>query len=163
MEADREFMQFYHRRICWLALREYDRAIRDADHTLEFMTFVKDHSPNEEYTEQHEVYRGFVLFHRTQALAALRMDREDPEGAIDAVNEGLERIRAFFEENGMEERLDEDAMMQELKKMQDRIRDAHRIEATLQEQLKVAVSREEYETAARLRDAIRKRLAGKKS
>src|ERR1700734_1414394 len=32
--ADREFLQFYHRRICWLALREFRRAVRDADHTL---------------------------------------------------------------------------------------------------------------------------------
>lgn len=163
MEADREFMQFYHRRICWLALREYDRAIQDADHTLAFMTFVKDHSPNDEYTEQHEVYRAFVLFHRTQALTALRMEGDDPEGAIDAVNEGLEKIRSFFEENGLDEQLDQDAMVQELKKMQDRIRDTHKIDATLQEQLDLAVSREEYETAARLRDAIRKRHKGNDS
>jgi hypothetical protein len=163
MEADREFMQFYHRRICWLALREYDRAIDDADHTLNFMTFVKEHSPNEEYTEQHEFYRGFVLFHRTQALAASRMEQEDPEGAIDAVNEGLEQIRSLLEENGFDdERMDEDAMIQELKNMQDRIRKTHHIDATLEEQLKLAVSREEYETAARLRDAIRKRHPGKK-
>ena len=33
-EADREFMQFYHRRVCWLALREFRRAAADADHTL---------------------------------------------------------------------------------------------------------------------------------
>jgi len=25
-EIDREFVQYYHRRICWLALREFDRA-----------------------------------------------------------------------------------------------------------------------------------------
>src|SRR3989442_750548 len=32
-EVDREFVQFYHRRICWLALREFKRAAADADHT----------------------------------------------------------------------------------------------------------------------------------
>src|SRR5215813_11690954 len=31
-EADREFVQFYHRRICWLALRRFPEAVRDADH-----------------------------------------------------------------------------------------------------------------------------------
>src|SRR5262249_54685055 len=40
-EADREFLQFYHRRISWLALRNYGRAIADADHTLAFMDFVR--------------------------------------------------------------------------------------------------------------------------
>src|SRR6516164_8958388 len=40
-EADREFVQFYHRRLCWLALRHYAAATADADHTLAFMDFVR--------------------------------------------------------------------------------------------------------------------------
>ncbi|HEX5442946.1 MAG TPA: DNA helicase UvrBC, partial [Pirellulales bacterium] len=62
-EADREFMQFYHRRICWLALREFRRAANDADHTLAFMDFVREHSPAEEWMLSHDQYRPFVLFH----------------------------------------------------------------------------------------------------
>src|SRR5262245_14160405 len=50
-EADREFIQYYHRRICWLALRNYSQAIADADHTLAVMTCVHDHSPKEEHTQ----------------------------------------------------------------------------------------------------------------
>src|SRR5262249_47652852 len=42
-EADREFVQYYHRRICWLALRNYALAIADSDHTLAFMSFIHDH------------------------------------------------------------------------------------------------------------------------
>ena len=76
-EADREFIQFYHRRICWLALRNYSRAIADADHTLAFMDFVRDHSPSDEYTQAHEQYRGFVIFHRTQAAALVLVREED--------------------------------------------------------------------------------------
>src|SRR5262249_30416632 len=49
-EADREFVQFYHRRLCWLTLRHYARAVADADHTLAFMDFVRDHSPGDDYT-----------------------------------------------------------------------------------------------------------------
>src|SRR5947208_1755821 len=49
-EADREFVQYYHRRVAWMALRQFPKAIADADHTLAFMDFVRDHSPNEEYT-----------------------------------------------------------------------------------------------------------------
>ena len=68
-EADREFVQYYHRRLCWLSLREYRRAARDADHSLAFMDFVREHSPTEEWTISHEQYRPFVLFHRVQAAA----------------------------------------------------------------------------------------------
>src|SRR6266850_5708020 len=95
-EADREFVQFYHRRLCWLALRNYVRAVADADHTLAFMDFVRDHSPGEEYTQAHEQYRGFVLFQRTQAAAALALEKENPEGAIDEVRAGLDKMRSFF-------------------------------------------------------------------
>ncbi len=70
-EADREFTQYYHRRIAWLTLRAFDKATADADHTLAFMDFVRDHAPGEEYVQAHEQYRPFVLYHRTQAAAAL--------------------------------------------------------------------------------------------
>ena len=46
------------------------------DHTIAFMDFVRDHSPSDEYTQAHEQYRGFVLFHRTQAATSLAMERD---------------------------------------------------------------------------------------
>ena len=40
-EADREFVQYYHRRVCWLTLREFPRAVDDAQHTLALMDFCR--------------------------------------------------------------------------------------------------------------------------
>lgn len=156
-EADREFMQFYHRRIGWLALREYARAVADADHTLAFMDFVRDHSPDEEYTRAHEQYRGFVLFHRTQAAAAAAVERDDAEAAIDELRRGLERMRSFFSDFSAEGAMEEDGMVQKLRAMEQSLRQSHGIETTLREQLDQAVAREDYETAARLRDALKQR------
>lgn len=157
LEADREFVQFYHRRVCWLALRKYRRAMADADHTLAFMDFVRTHSPSEEFTEAHEQYRGFVVFQRTQAAAALRVEADDPEGAIDEVRCGLDKMRAFFHEHEADEQMDEDAMVQHLKKIEQSLRDEHGITATLREQLDQAVANENYEEAAKLRDALRRK------
>ena len=56
--------------------------------------------------------------------------------------------------------MDEDAMVQQLRKIEQQIRDEHGIKATLREQLDQAVAKEEYETAARLRDALKKREQG---
>lgn len=156
-EADREFYQFYHRRICWLALRTYGKAIQDADHTLAFMDFVRDHSPSEAYTQAHEQYRGLVIFHRTQAAAALALDRKDAERAIDAIREGLRRMEKFYINLEAQEQFEEDLMVQQLRKMEESIRKTHQIEATLEEQLQAAVAREDYEGAARLRDQLRQR------
>jgi UvrB/uvrC motif len=156
-EADREFVQYYYRRICWLALRNFSAAIADADHTIAFMDFVREHSPNEEYTQAHEQYRGFVLFHRIQAAAGLAVERGKPEEAIDEINAGLEKLRGFFAAFNAEEQMEDNAMVLQLRKLQDSLRQAHKIEVTLQEQLARAVANEEYETAAKLRDALRRR------
>ncbi len=156
-EADREFNQFYHRRVCWMTLRDFARAVADADHTLAFMNFIRDHSPNEEFRLAHEQYRGFVIFHRTQSLAALAVENDNPEGAIDALLDGLKQIRAFFAEHDLAEQMEEDGMVQQLRKLERSLRELHGIDETLREQLERAVENEEYEVAARLRDALRKR------
>jgi hypothetical protein len=156
-EADREFVQFYHRRLCWLALKEYGRAMADADHTLAFMDFVRAHAPTEEYVQAHEQYRGFVLFHRIQAAARLAVEHENPEAAIDEIRGGLERMRAFFAGFEAEEHMEEDGMVQRLRELEQTLREEHHIKATLRERLDDAVAREDYETAARLRDALRRR------
>jgi hypothetical protein len=153
--ADREFTQFYHRRVCWLALRQFDKAVADADHTLAFMDWLKEHSPSEEFTQAHEQYRGFVVFHRTQALAAGYVEREQPEAAIDALRQGLEQLRGFFAQFGVEDRMEEDGMVQQLRSLERKLRQAHGIDATLEEQLQQAIANEHYEAAARIRDQLR--------
>lgn len=156
-EADREFLQFYHRRICWLALRQYGRAMADADHTLAFMDLVKKHSPSDDYTQAHEQYRGFVIFQRTQAAAALQVEKEKPEAAIDEIRQGLDRLRDFFSAFELEEQMEEDGMVQHLRKVESSLRSEYNIGATLQEQLERAVAEEDYEKAAEIRDQLRRR------
>src|SRR5262249_26533647 len=156
-EADQEFVQSTHRRISWLALRHYAKAIADADHTLAFMDFVREHSPNDEYTQAHEQYRGFVTFQRTQGAAALALEQNNPEAAIDEGRKGLDRLKAVFSAFGAEEQMDDAGMVQHLRKIEQSLREQHGIEETLQEQLDRAIANENYEEAARLRDALRKR------
>jgi len=71
--------------------------------------------------------------------------------------DGLNRIRAFFAEHDLAEQMEEDGMVQQLRKLERSLRELHGIEATLREQLEQAVANEEYETAARLRDELRQR------
>jgi hypothetical protein len=156
-EADREFLQFYHRRMCWLALRQYARAIRDAEHTLAFMDFVKHHAPNEEYLHAHEQYRGFVLFQRTQAAAALQVENNHPEQAINEIHLGLDRLREFFTAYDREEEMEEDGMVRHLRHVEATLRQQYQIGSTLEEQLQQAIVNEDYERAAQLRDALKKR------
>ena len=157
VEVDREFLQYYHRRVCWLALREFARAVEDADHTLALMDFVAAHAPNAEWALSHEQYRPFVLFHRTQAGALAKLDHDSAEAAIEEVNGGLERIRAVFQAVEAEEHFEQDEFVKQLMELRDWIREHYHVGRTLFEQLADAVAKEQYELAARLRDEIARR------
>jgi hypothetical protein len=113
-EIDREFLQYYHRRICWLALREFSRAVVDANHTLDLMDFVRQHSPNEQWTVSHEQYRPFVLFHRTQAAALAEVEHSGPAAAIEQVRNGLRLIREVFRTVDAAEQYDDDELVRQL-------------------------------------------------
>jgi hypothetical protein len=161
-EIDREFVQFYHRRICWLAMRQYRKAMQDADHSLALMDFSRDCSPDEQWTMSHEQYRPFVLFHRTQAAAMAELEEEgaDPEAAVNVINEGLERLREVFVQYGVEEEFDEDHLVERLVELREELREKHEVGRTLREQLEDAVAAEQYERAANIRDELARREFG---
>lgn len=156
-EVDREFIQFYQRRICWLRLQEYQNAVRDADHTLGLMDFCRKHSPDEDWTLSHEQQRPFVLFHRTQAAALLLLDESGPEAAISEINQGLDRLHAVFEEFDAEDQFEDDEFVGRLREFREALRTEYEVGRTLNERLEDAVAAEEYELAARLRDELAKR------
>jgi hypothetical protein len=164
-EADREFIQFYHRRIAWLALRRHEKAIQDADHTIALMDFVRRHVEEEDYIASHEQFRGIVLFHRTEAAIAVALERHRPEEAIDALRDGVERLtthqRTWWEEH---EPADSPnlALVDQLRLYELDIRKKFAVEKTLREQLDEAVAKEDYEQAARLRDQIQAQKRAKR-
>ena len=156
-EADREFVQYYHRRNCWLRLRKFREAIADADHTLELMNFCRDHSPDDQWTVSHEQYRPYVLFQRTQADALAELEEKGPHAAVLAIERGLDRIKEVFAEHEAEEHFEEDEMVARLRELRDSLREQFDDESRLRLKLSEAVAAEQYELAAKIRDEIAKR------
>jgi hypothetical protein len=156
-EVDREFVQFYHRRICWLRLQNYRKAVADADHTLGLMDYCKKYSSDEQWTVTHEQYRPFVMFHRTQALALAELEDQHAEAAVEAINDGLEKIREVFVEYEAEDQFDEDELVQRLHELREALRKEYDVGRTLNERLRDAVAAEQYELAAKLRDELMRR------
>ncbi len=157
MEVDREFMQFYHRRICWLRLQYYHRAVMDADHTLRLMELSNLLSSDEEWTGAHEQYRPFVLFHRTQAEALGALEESSAEEAVQAINAGLETIRQFFLQHDAEEHFQDDELVVRLVELRETLRSEYSVGQTLKEKLTEAVEQEQYELAAKIRDELMRR------
>ncbi len=156
-EADREFVQYYHRRICWLALRDFSLAMSDAQHTLKLMDFCREHSPDEQWTMSHEQYRPFVMFHRTQAAALAALGDKGAEAAVEELNKGLDEIKQVFVDYEAEEEFDDDELVSRLMELRESLRQHFHVGRTLQEQLSDAVAGEKYELAAQIRDELNRR------
>ena len=157
LEIDREFYQFYHRRVCWLALSDYDSAAADAEHTLRLMDFTAANATDRQWAMMHEQYRPFVLFHLAQATALARLQASDPPGAVLRVEEGLDRLARLFEEHGVADRMDEDVFVVKLREMLDSIKNQFHLGPSLAQQLAEAVAAEQYELAAQIRDQLARR------
>lgn len=160
-QIDREFMQFYHRRIAWLAVRSFERAVADADHTLRLMDLSTAHAPDQAWAEQHEQYRVFVMFHRTQARALNQLESADAEAAIEAINSGVRAIDRVEESRCIEAgHLSDsatDELLGKLREMRRSLAEHYDVAPPLSDQLAEAIAQEQYERAAVLRDEIARR------
>jgi len=157
LEVDREFYQFYQRRICWLTLNEYGKAAADAEHSLRLMDFSSANAADREWAVMHEQYRPFVIFHQVQATALTKLQSDEPEAAVQVIDAGLESLSSLFVQHGAEEHFDEDLFVVKLREMQEAIRSQFHLGPSLAEQLAEAVAAEQYELAAKLRDRLARR------
>jgi hypothetical protein len=158
VQIDREFVQFYHRRIAWLALSEFERAVADSDHTLALMDLSSLYAPHAEWAAMHEQYRPFVLFHRTQAAALAAVQNLEPQTALVEIEDGMTLIEEAYQSQGTDpHELEEDEFLTRLAEMKEALAQQYEIEPPLSKQLADAVAREQYELAAELRDKIAQR------
>jgi UvrB/uvrC motif len=157
LEIDREFVQFFHRRIGWMAVRRFDEAAADADHTLALMDFTSAHATDESWVAMHEQYRPFVLFHRIQAAALARLQEEHPQEAVQQIEQGLDQIREIFAQHEALEQFDEDEVVVKLREMKETVVEHYEVRPSLTEQLADAIAAEQYELAAELRDQLERR------
>jgi hypothetical protein len=160
LEVDREFYQFYHRRICWLTLNEYGNAAADAEHSLRLMDFSSANANDREWALMHEQYRPFVMFHQVQAIALTKLQDDNPGAAVEAIDAGLASLGELFAQHGADEHFDEDVFVVKLREMQASIKSHFHLGPSLAEQLAEAVAAEQYELAAKLRDRLARRSDG---
>ena len=160
-EVDREFYQFYHRRICWLTLKKYPEAMKDAQHTLALMDFSSAFAPDNDWALLHEQFRPFVMFHKIQAAALIELEKSNPDAAATEIDKGLNDLAEIFKKYDATEHYEEDAFVVKLREMRASIIEHYELSPSLAEQLAEAISAEQYELAAELRDRMGHRHHGK--
>jgi len=153
-----ESMAYYYRYLALFHLEDYAGVVRDTDRNLRAFDLIKEHARTDADRYALEQYRPYVIMINSRARQELALQNNDLGSAYDALRNGMELIRDFFAEYGQPDLADTADEYRVLESEAARIRDRlprDPIDA-LREKLDIAVRREHFEEAARLRDKIRK-------
>lgn len=159
----REALQYYHRRICLFALKEFELARKDAEHTLMIMDLVKKHSVSKWAVLHFEQYRPYMIGEKTRAIGLHFLERKDYASALRGIQQGINQIINFYKEYSREDFLNKCQQIRFLKQWQVQLRKEWEDDTSmspttalsLEEQLEIAIRQENYEEAARLRDILK--------
>ena len=153
-----EALQYYHRYLSLLAVRDYARAERDTARNLRVFDLVWKHAVREADKWALERHRPYVLMMNTRARASAALQKDDPEQAIRHIQEGIERIEQFFEDREQQKRQRTSGELAFLKAWLNEIKENKPPSEAdrLRDELQWAVDVEDYERAAKIRDQIRR-------
>jgi hypothetical protein len=160
-----EAIQYHHRYICLLQLEDFAGVVRDAERNLALFDFVSKHAESEELAWSLLQFKPQLLMILTRARGTQALQAEDHTLAMQCVEEGLEKIRAFYRETGRDDNSDQSAEILSLEKWLQEIRADRPLteREKLERALNDAVRDEDYEKAAKVRDALRTLEEGKQS
>lgn len=147
-----EGVQRSHRSAALFALGRWKEVIRDSEANLALFDLCNQNAQEELDRAALEQFRGAVIALRARAAAELAIEEENPAGAMQAIEHGLEELKQALGEDwnqanevqllrGMKE-----ALVPQLPRSE---------RADLKERLQAAIASENYELAAILRDELR--------
>jgi hypothetical protein len=153
----REGLQYYHRYLSAFHLQKYDMVTRDTDRNLRLFAFVVQHAVRQRDKIEFDQYRPYVTMMRARARAHQALAQADFSTALKEIDEGISRIRQFlrdYHQEDSESDCSELGFLLRWRREVEHDRPTGPVER-LEQQLELAVSLEDYEEAARLRDQIR--------
>ena len=130
--------------------------MRDTSRNLRVLDLCGKFAVAEQDRVLMEQYRPYIIMMNMRAEASLLIEEKQLHKALDAVRRGLRRIREFFETFNHPEAYDRCEEVRVLKRFGREVKrklPVGQLER-LQRKLKKALQAEQYEEAAKLRDAI---------
>jgi len=98
-----EALQYYHRYISFFEIEDYVRAERDTARNLRAFDLMKKYAERQDDALSQEKYRPYVIMMNTRAKAFICADNGNFVGAIDAIEEAIEKIITFYRDNEFDE------------------------------------------------------------
>lgn len=157
-KLQQEAIQYHHRYICLYQLKDFDGVLRDADRNLEVFDFVDEFAESDDMAWSVKQFVPQLILMRTRALGESSIAAENHEEAVAAIEEAMEQLTAFYRDHQREDLLESSGELSALRDWHEQVRlQRPRSELEkLEDELTAAVSREDYETAATVRDALRR-------
>jgi len=157
-KLQQEAIQYHHRYICLFQLEEFEGVIRDAERNLKAFDFVQQYAGTDDMAWSLQQFRPQLLMMRVRARGALALKDHRYDEVSGIVESGLEEIRQFYREHDRHDLLENSGEIQSLEMWLQEIQSKRPMTARekLESALSEAVRNENYEEAARVRDALRK-------
>jgi excinuclease UvrABC helicase subunit UvrB len=154
----REGVQYYHRYLAAFHLQRFDLVVRDTERNLRLFAFVVRYASRQRDKVQFDQYRPYVTMMNTRARAAQALARNEFAAALDLIDAGIEKIREFLREYGQSEHEAECFELGFLLRLRREVEEERPVGPVerLEQQLKLAISLEDYEEAARIRDQLQR-------
>jgi len=151
-----EAVLYYHRYLAEFVLEDYSSVARDTARNLVLMDFCAGYAQDASDRYVLEQYRPYVLMMNTRAKAQILVRDQRSKAALDVIEEGIEKIKEFFQRFDHPDMADESTELVMLRALAGEIESGIPRDPTqeLRDALARAVSDERYEEAADLRDRI---------
>jgi UvrB/uvrC motif len=162
-DLQQEGIQYYHRYLSLFQINEFAGVIRDTQRNLDLFNFVAEHSQRDDVIWTFQQFRPYVLMMNTRAKASILLGEGKFADAIHEIEAGRDAITEFLQQSNFPELVSKSSEIAFLEEWLEEVRAKRpltRLEI-MQREMEIAISREMYERAAELRDAIRLLQAGK--
>lgn len=147
-----EGVQRSHRAAALFAVSRWEEVIRDCNDNLALFDFCKHNANEKQDRDALEQFRASVIALSVRAAAEWAIAKDDTQGAMGAIDKGLETLKAFLGDQW--EQSNEVQLLRGMKEaLIPQLPPSER--ADLKERLSAAIDAENYELAAILRDEIR--------
>ncbi|MDA3874617.1 MAG: UvrB/UvrC motif-containing protein [Kiritimatiellae bacterium] len=159
-ELQQECVQVYYRYLALMVLKDYDRVIRDTEHSMEIFNLVEKYAESEDIMWDFLQFKPYVIMMRARAKAEKLAAEVNMDEAIEVIESGMNEIEAFLikmedDPDCLEDCQDLSMLEEMITDLRERGDDENPVVA-LKQKLHNAVHMENYEEAAKLRDSIRK-------
>ena len=156
-ELQQEGIQYYHRYLSLFQINDFAGVVRDTQRNLDLFDFVLAHTNREELSWGLQQFRPYVLMMNTRARASILLGQGRFAEAMGEIQRGRDAIADFFQRSNFPELASKSSEINFLDEWLEEVRAKRPLSKLeiMQREMESAITKEMYERAAELRDAIK--------